>query len=152
MKKILIIICLFISIMSYANEYKLSNVEVVDGDGVKATISLGFGISMIKAKIRLAGIDCPETRTKDLLQKKAGLLVKLWLSKKIKNGSVFKLITNDKHEFGKFGRPMGILYIDNLNMCQLMVRLGYTKLYFGQKKEEWLRFQLNYIIQQLEEN
>lgn len=149
MKKVaLFVVCLSLVVSAFAGEYKLSSVSVIDGDTVKANIHLGFDIVLANVLVRLAGVDTPENKRCSELEKKAGDLVKDWLIQKIKNGHSFKLITQKK-ERGKFGRPMGILLVDNIDICKELVRLKFAKAYFGKKKEIWKTEQLEYIINTL---
>ncbi len=144
MKKLLITILTLFVIACQAGSYRLKNVTVIDGDTIKADIRLGFGVSIFET-IRLAGIDTPETRTKNAREKQAGLFVKSWLESKIKSGEAFTLKT-EKKEKGKFGRPLGILVIDGVDICQLLISLKYAKKYNGGKKEPWTEKQLTITI------
>ena len=150
MKFLLLILVLIVSAICQANEYKLTCVKVGDGDNVKATIHLGFNLTMPESNIRIGNINAPETRTKNLLEKKAGLLVKEWLRIEIKKGSVFVLETNDKKERDKFGRPIGFLYIDGVDIGLIMLIKDFAVPYYGKKKAKWLSSQLEYIINQLQ--
>jgi len=87
--------------------YNCSLIRVLDGDTVDAMIDLGFDIH-IKKRIRLIGIDAPETRTKDLEEKARGVTAKCRLMELLDSvDGVFKL---NSHGVGKFGRCLGEIY------------------------------------------
>lgn len=87
--------------------YKITVTRVVDGDTVDAIIDLGFDIKFNK-RIRLHGIDAPETRTRDKQEKKKGLAAKQRLIEIVeRNDNILYLKSMDK---GKFGRCVGILF------------------------------------------
>ena len=83
-------------------------VRVVDGDTVDCDIDLGFGVWLKNQRIRLYGIDAPETRTKDLEEKKAGQDAKLRLIAMMSNKF---LLTTVKDKKGKYGRILGIINV-----------------------------------------
>lgn len=83
-------------------------VRVVDGDTVDCDIDLGFGVWLKNQRIRLYGINAPETRTKDLEEKKAGLAAKLRLIALISDKFV---LTSVKDKKGKYGRILGIINV-----------------------------------------
>ena len=87
--------------------YKVSIVKVVDGDKVDVDIDLGFGMSYKKQRVRMLGIDTPESRTRDLVEKKFGKASKKHLKKLLESADRISLISHDK---GKFGRILGELY------------------------------------------
>lgn len=89
--------------------YTLNHIRVIDGDTVDADIDLGFNVWIRKKRIRLMGIDCPETRTRDKEEKKYGFLAKEYLQKVINKTSP---ITLESRGEDKFGRVLGILYGD----------------------------------------
>lgn len=86
--------------------YSCKIVRVVDGDTVDIDIDLGFGVWMQKQRIRLYGIDTPESRTRDLVEKKFGLEAKRMILEWLPIDSIQKLITV-KDKSGKFGRILG---------------------------------------------
>ena len=94
----------FWSIIVY--EYNCKIVRVVDGDTVDVDIDLGFGIWRHKERIRLHGIDTPESRTRDLVEKKFGFQSKEMVDSYLPVGSNQKLVTV-KDGAGKFGRILG---------------------------------------------
>ena len=111
--------------------YKAKLDRVVDGDTVDAYIDLGFDISVHK-RIRLAGIDSPESRTRDLEEKQRGLASKDRLIDLLKDGE----FTLESKEVGKYGRVLGILLIDDLSINNTLVEEGYAVEYWGGKKKK----------------
>ena len=119
-------------------EYKISRLnEVVDGDTIDVDIDLGFDISLRKS-VRLAGIDTPESRTKDAIEKKYGLEAKDWLKQQLKDKNVetIRIKTEKPDSTEKYGRILGWLYIDNdtISINEKMINLGYAWSYLGDKK------------------
>lgn len=92
-------------------EYKVKTIKrVIDGDTVEVELDLGFHLTLCD-KVRLAGINTPETRTKDLEEKGKGLKAKEWMQNKMNNiGDKTLIVKYVKEE--KFGRLLGWLYID----------------------------------------
>ena len=122
-------------------EYKSRVTKVVDGDTVDVDIDLGFDIILSNQRIRLAGIDTPESRTRDLEEKKFGLLAKEMVESYCPIGSTVTLRTS-KDERGKFGRILGdfIIY-DSVSdswgsLCKYLVDKHYAVAYEGQSKDE----------------
>ena len=87
-------------------EYKCNVVKVVDGDTVDVDIDLGFGVWMKDERVRIMGIDTPESRTRDLVEKKFGLAAKEKLTELLQGTPVLKTQINKEGEDmkGKFGR------------------------------------------------
>ena len=83
-------------------EYKCKLIKVVDGDTIDIDIDLGFGVWLRNQRVRLYGIDTPESRTRDLEEKKYGLAAKDFLVKWTSGGEL--KIKTHKDERGKFGR------------------------------------------------
>ena len=121
-------------------EYSCKILRVIDGDTVDVDIDLGFGVWMHKERVRLHGIDTPESRTKDLEEKKYGLLAKEQIQAFMPVGSMQTLVTV-KDKTGKFGRILGKFLIhDNKTDAQMtindwMIREHHAVEYFGQSKE-----------------
>tara|TARA_R100001594_G_C4030867_1_gene261245 strand:+ start:54 stop:467 length:414 start_codon:yes stop_codon:yes gene_type:complete len=117
--------------------YKAKLDRVVDGDTIDVNINLGFDITVHK-RVRLAGIDTPESRTRDLEEKKRGLAAKYRLTEILDMGN---LVVESK-EVGKYGRVLGNLtvYPDNLdlpiNVNKTLVDEGHAVEYSGGKKKE----------------
>ena len=113
--------------------YKIQVIRVVDGDTVDAHIDLGFDVS-IKNRIRLSGIDAPESRTRNLTEKKYGLEAKEKLSELLTCES--DVITVQSHGLGKYGRVLGTLYVGDKNINETMISEGYAIAYQGDRKIE----------------
>ena len=122
-------------------EYRCKVLRVVDGDTVDVDIDLGFGVWMHKERIRLHGIDTPESRTRDLEEKKYGLLAKQMIKNFMPVGSMQTLVTT-KDKAGKFGRILGkFLIYDKTTDSQMtindwMIREHHAVAYHGQSKED----------------
>jgi micrococcal nuclease len=119
-------------------EYKVKVVKVIDGDTIDVDIDLGFNTTLTKKRIRLYGIDTPESRTRDKEEKKRGLISKKYLLLKCPIGEYVIL---KSHGIGKFGRILGELFEynkheDTVSINQEMCDEGYAAPYFGQSKEE----------------
>ena len=116
-------------------EYKCKVVRVVDGDTVDVDIDLGFGVWMRKQRIRMYGIDTPESRTSDKVEKKYGLAAKDFLVKWTNAGEL--TLRTFKDDRGKFGRILGELWWGGKqNINQLLVDNHHAVRYHGQSKEE----------------
>lgn len=90
-------------------QYRLSDINIIDGDTIDATIDLGFSITL-RERIRLYGINTPEVRTRDLEEKKRGFAAKDRLAELI-DDSVEPIIVETVYDKrGKFGRIIGTLY------------------------------------------
>jgi len=116
--------------------YRVNKVtKVVDGDTIDVIIDLGFDI-MYKSRVRLFGIDTPESRTRDLVEKKYGLMSKDFLKDKLKNAEKIVIKTHKGEETGKFGRILGEIFCDNVNIIQQMCDVGHAVAYYGQSKDD----------------
>ena len=115
-------------------EYKCKLLRVIDGDTVDVDIDLGFGVWLRKQRIRLYGIDTPESRTRDLVEKKYGLAAKEFLVKWTGAGEL--KIKTHKDAKGKFSRILGELWTFETNINQKMVEEHHAVEYHGQSKEE----------------
>ena len=110
-------------------------VKVVDGDTVDVDIDLGFGVWLRKQRIRLYGIDTPESRTSDDLEKVYGLAAKDFLIKWTNAGDL--TLKTFKDGKGKFGRILGELWFGRThNINQILVDNHHAVRYHGQSKEE----------------
>lgn len=114
--------------------YKIKVTRVVDGDTIDADIDLGFNMTLSK-RIRLHGINTPETRTRDKQEKKRGLAAKERLQQIIdaQQGVLF-LKSMDQ---GKFGRCIGVLFeqdFDDQSINDMLVEEGHAVEYFGGKR------------------
>ena len=111
--------------------YKIQVIKVVDGDTIDAHIDLGFDVS-IKNRIRLSGIDAPESRTRNLTEKKYGLEAKEKLRELLTHES--DVLTVQSHGLGKYGRVLGTLYAGDKNINETMISEGYAIGYQGDRK------------------
>jgi micrococcal nuclease len=117
-------------------EYYVRKVEgIVDGDTIDVLIDLGFDI-LFASRVRLAGIDTPESRTKDLAEKKLGLESKEYLKYKLKDAKSVKIKTEKMDSSEKYGRILGWLFIDNqeISINEQMISDGYAWSYLGDTK------------------
>jgi micrococcal nuclease len=111
--------------------YKIKNiVRYVDGDTVDVLIDLGFDIT-IKKRVRLYGINTPEIRTRDLVEKKAGFAAKTYLEEACALSESTSCLLLESVGIGKFGRVLGNIYNDNININQLMISEGHATEYYG---------------------
>ena len=117
-------------------EYYVRKVEnVVDGDTIDVLIDLGFDI-LFASRVRLAGIDTPESRTKDLAEKALGLESKEYLKKALKDAKSVVIKTEKMNSSEKYGRILGWLYIngDTVSINDMMINDGYAWGYLGDTK------------------
>ena len=118
-------------------EYKAKVLKVLDGDTVEIDLDLGFNIILANQKVRLNGIDTPESRTTNTEEKPRGLLSKKKLTEKLPVGSwqtiqTMKADSNDD----KFGRILGVFLMeDGKSLNQWMVDNNYAVAYAGENKE-----------------
>jgi len=125
--------------------YRIKSVlKVVDGDTIDAAIDLGFDISLSK-RIRLAGIDTPESRTKDEYEKKLGIESKEWLKKKLEGQTDIIVKTELPDSTEKYGRILGHLFIGDKEVSAVnkkksvnnqMIEEGYAWEYDGGTKKK----------------
>jgi len=99
--------------------YRIEVTRVIDGDTVDCIIDLGFKIST-KYRIRLAGIDTPETRTTNAEEKIYGFEAKVRLQELLSQGTIIL----KSHGLGKFGRVLGTLYVDEVDINQRLMMRG----------------------------
>ena len=126
-------------------EYKCKLLRVVDGDTIDIDIDLGFGVWLRKQRIRMYGIDSPESRTRDLQEKKYGLASKKYLKKMCSDDGL--LIRTKKDGKGKFGRILGEMwrttdYTDK-SINQYCIDNFHAVAYYGQSKEDIEQDHLN---------
>ena len=117
-------------------EYYVRKVEnVVDGDTIDVLIDLGFDI-LFQSRVRLAGIDTPESRTKDLKEKTLGLESKEYLKKALKDAQSVVIKTEKMDSSEKYGRILGWVYIngDTVSLNDMMINDGYAWGYLGDTK------------------
>ena len=122
-------------------EYSCTIVKVVDGDTADVDIDLGFGVWLKKQRIRFYGIDTPESRTRDLEEKKYGLMAKDIVLHYLPIGSTQTLRTRQDGK-GKYGRILGEFLIHDaktdsqMTINDWMIREHHAVAYFGQSKED----------------
>jgi micrococcal nuclease len=117
-------------------EYYVRKVEnVVDGDTIDVLIDLGFDI-LFQSRVRLAGIDTPESRTRDLKEKALGLESKEYLKKHLKDAKSVVIKTEKMDSSEKYGRILGWLYVngDTESVNDKMINDGYAWGYMGDTK------------------
>jgi micrococcal nuclease len=117
-------------------EYYVRKVEnVVDGDTIDVLIDLGFDI-LFQSRVRLAGIDTPESRTKDLAEKARGLESKEYLKKHLKDAKSDVNKTEKMDSSEKYGRILGWVYVngDTVSLNDMMINDGYAWGYMGDTK------------------
>jgi micrococcal nuclease len=117
-------------------EYYVKKVEnVVDGDTIDVLIDLGFDI-IFASRVRLAGIDTPESRTKDLAEKALGLEAKEYLKKHLKDAKSVIIKTEKMDSSEKYGRILGWVYVDGntISLNDMMINDGYAWGYLGDTK------------------
>ena len=118
--------------------YRIKSItKVVDGDTIDANIDLGFDISLTK-RIRLAGIDTPESRTRNLEEKALGLESKEWLKKSLEGAKDILIKTEKPDSTEKYGRIIGHLFINGqeTSLNNQMITSGYALAYDGGTKDK----------------
>jgi len=128
----------------HQNEYDVVLLNVVDGDTVDVDINLGFGVWLRDERVRIMGIDTPESRTRDKVEKVFGLAAKDRLKELLHDGG--KLITTEDKSGedmkGKFGRILGDFKVERYEgqpaerVTDIMIEEGHCVAYFGGSKEE----------------
>lgn len=117
-------------------EYHVKNLsKVVDGDTIDVDIDLGFDISF-SSRVRLAGIDTPESRTADKAEKALGLEAKEYLKYKLKDAKSIVIKTEKMDSSEKYGRILGWIFVDGqeVSVNQQMINDGYAWGYLGDTK------------------
>jgi len=126
-------------------QYRATLLDVVDGDTVDVDIDLGFGIWMKDERVRIMGIDTPESRTRDLEEKKFGLAAKKRITELLGEGTVVlktQVGRGGEDMKGKFGRILGdfeVYYAPEdcqMKVSEIMCLEGHAVAYFGGSKEE----------------
>ena len=120
------------------NKYDVTVIKVVDGDTVDVDIDLGFGVTLKDERVRIMGIDTPESRTRDKVEDLFGVAAKARLKDLMKDGG--KLITTEDKKGedmkGKFGRILGDFEVGDKRVTDIMIEEGHAVAYFGGSKEE----------------
>ena len=122
-------------------EYRCTVVKIIDGDTVDVDIDLGFGVWMRKERVRVLGIDTPESRTSDKVEKVYGNLAKEFVKNYLPVNSVQTLQT-EKDGTGKFGRILGKFLVHDrvtdsqMHLGDIMIREHLAVEYHGQSKDD----------------
>ena len=112
-------------------EYNATVIRVVDGDTIDAMVDLGFS-TFKKIRIRMHGINAPESRTRDLEEKKRVLAAKARLTELLEDAdNIFILVS---HGVGKFGRCLGDIRINDASVNLQLINEGHGTEYFGGKR------------------
>jgi micrococcal nuclease len=117
-------------------EYYVKKVsKIVDGDTIDVDIDLGFDISF-SSRVRLAGIDTPESRTLDKMEKALGLESKAYLKSQIDSAKTIVIKTEKMNSSEKYGRILGWVFLDgsDLSINEKMIQDGYAWGYMGETK------------------
>ena len=124
-------------------EYKVTVNRVVDGDTVDVDIDLGFGIILTDERVRIMGIDTPESRTRDKVEKIFGLAAKERLKELLADEPILKTQINKDGEDmkGKFGRILGDFMVERYEgelelVTKVMIEEGHAVPYHGQSKDD----------------
>jgi micrococcal nuclease len=111
-------------------DYPAQLVRIIDGDTFKARIDLGFS-TYRNETVRMSGINTPESRTRDLKEKRHGLAAKKKLTEILTKADKLVIVVK---EVGKYGRALGIVYADGLDINVELINKGYAYPYGGEKK------------------
>jgi len=120
-------------------EYRCKLRKVVDGDTVDIDIDLGFGVWLNDERVRLSGIDTPESRTRDLEEKKYGLAAKAYVERFCDDAWLI-LKTKEYDAKGKFGRILGEIWrtseFSDKSLNTYLIEKHHAVAYHGQAKED----------------
>jgi len=119
-------------------EYRCKLIKVIDGDTIDIDIDLGFGVWLRNQRIRMYGIDTPESRTRDLEEKKYGLAAKAFLTEMLDDSHL--ILKTHKDERGKFGRILGEVWrttnFADQSINNYMIEKHHAVAYHGQSKDD----------------
>jgi len=115
-------------------EYNCTLRRVVDGDTIDVDVDLGFKVTLANERIRLQGINTPESRTRNKEEKVLGLAAKARLKELLPKKFTIQTIKQGK---GKFGRILAVPVVEGQDICATLVSEGYAREYHGGKKENW---------------
>ena len=120
------------------NEYNVKVLKVVDGDTVDVDIDLGFGIVLTDERVRIMGIDTPESRTSDKVEKVFGLASKARLKELLDEEAILITTEDEKGEDmkGKFGRILGDFRVGGRTVTEILIEEGHAVAYHGQSKDD----------------
>ena len=125
--------------------YRVKSVNrIVDGDTIDVTIDLGFSIN-INQRVRVAGIDSPEKRTRDAAEKALGIDATEWMRKRINEAPELIIKTAVEGSMGKYGRVLGWLFVgdEDVSLNEQMINEGFAWKYDGGTKEKDLQQLIN---------
>ena len=125
--------------------YRVKSINrIIDGDTIDVTIDLGFSIN-IHQRIRVAGIDSPEKRTRNAAEKALGLDATDWMTKHLEDSSDLIIKTAVEGSMGKYGRVLGWLFVGNseVSLNEKMIAEGFAWKYEGCTKEKDLQELIN---------
>ncbi len=128
--------------------YKATVTAVYDGDSITIDLDMGFSHFQKNMKIRVSGVDTPEVRTRNTLEKLAGTLVQKYVEDLICDKDIIIKTIKDKGD--KYGRMLGRIYLEDLYLTDDLIDKGLGKTYSGGKKEKWTDEELNHIINTLQ--
>lgn len=115
--------------------YRVKSIKkIIDGDTFDCIMDLGFDV-LLEARVRMMGIDTPESRTRDLEEKKFGLLAKEYLTEKLSTEDII-VTTEVDNEKGKFGRILGWVWCNGVNINNQMIDEHMAVAYHGQSKDD----------------
>ena len=115
--------------------YRVKSIKkIIDGDTFDCIMDLGFDV-LLEARVRMMGIDTPESRTRDLEEKKFGLLAKEYLTDKLDTEDII-VTTEVDNEKGKFGRILGWVWCNGVNINNQMIDEHMAVAYHGQSKDD----------------
>jgi micrococcal nuclease len=115
-------------------EYRCAVLRVVDGDTVDVDIDLGFGVWLRNERVRIMGIDTPESRTSDEVEKIFGLAAKKRLGEILGETAVLRTQKPGKSD-EKFGRILGDFVLGDKTACSMLIEEGHAVPYFGDSKD-----------------
>ena len=115
--------------------YRVKSIKkIIDGDTFDCILDLGFDV-LLEARVRMMGIDTPESRTRDLEEKKFGLLAKEYLTEKLDTEDII-VTTEVDNEKGKFGRILGWVWCNGVNINNQLIDEHMAVAYHGQSKDD----------------
>ena len=140
-------------------EYRATIIKIVDGDTVDVDIDLGFNVVLRDERVRIAGIDTPESRTRDLEEKKFGLAAKARVKQLLGKTCVLKTQINKSGEDmkGKFGRILGDFNVYDSEtdswklLTSILISEGHAVPYHGQNKDDIQKAHLANRVKLLED-
>mgnify|MGYP003152715322 CR=1 FL=1 len=140
-------------------EYRATIIKIVDGDTVDVDIDLGFNVVLKDERVRIAGIDTPESRTRDLEEKKFGLAAKARVKQLLGKTCVLQTQINKNGEDmkGKFGRILGDFNVYDSKtdtwkkLTNILISEGHAVPYHGQNKEDIAKAHLANRVKLLED-